>query len=162
MVMRKGWTGKEIGKMLQYWKAFPCLYTYSVIGMHHCSPINTCALGYNPAPLHGSDCSCSVCGAPQLPPVTADKPSLLFCGRTFLLSGSTGHPGWLHTLPVPAPCDVIVWLVAQSCLTLGSANPTEPGGGKNQDRGTEWQLLFKIPYSTSASVSCFSGGNFHI
>lgn len=32
-------------------------------------------------------------GAPQLPPVTADKPSLLFCGCTFLLSGSTGHPG---------------------------------------------------------------------
>ena len=88
-----------------------------------------------------------VCGTLQLPPVIADKPSLLFCWGTFLLSGSTGHPGLLHTLPVPA---------------LGSANPVEPGGGRNQDRGTEWQFLFKIPYSPSAFVSCFSGGNFHI
>lgn len=109
------------------------------------SLINTHVLGQNPAPLHGSNCSRS---SPWLLPVAADKPpSLLFCQRVFLLSGATGHPGSLHVLPVPA---------------LGSANPTEPGGGRDQDRGTDWQLLFKIPYSTSDSVSCFSGGNFHI
>ena len=60
--------------------------------------------------------------------------------RTFLLSGATGHPGLLHALPVPA---------------LGSANPTEPGGGRDQDRGSDWQLLFKTPYSTSDSVTLF-------